>query len=117
MIMKLQALLLALTLTGLACSSYGSEPLPLAITIQADKLETAPGDSVSFQFTAQGGRLELLRVTWGDGSTFEESALSARTMTRRVKYAYSAAGMYEVTAYINDAFAGQKTATQSIRIR
>src|SRR5688500_8818758 len=106
MIMKL-AMVLALTLTGLACSTYGSEPLALNVRINADKLDAVAGDSILFEFNAQGGRLETLRVDWGDGSTFDESALSARTMVKRVKHAFAATGTFEVKATIHDSFAGQ----------
>ncbi|MEX2284081.1 MAG: hypothetical protein WEE89_16460 [Gemmatimonadota bacterium] len=109
--MKLRALILMFTLTGLACGTYGSEPLPLTITVNADKLETVPGDSVSFQIVAQGGRLDMLRIDWGDGSSLDESALSARTLSRRVKHAYESTGTFEVKATISDSFAGQKAAT------
>ena len=115
--MKLQALLLALTMTGLACSSYGSEPLALDVRIAADKVDTVSGDSISFEFNAQGGRLETLRVDWGDGTTLDESALSARTMLKRAKHAYGATGTFEVKATIHDSFAGQKTSSLSVRIR
>ena len=114
--MKL-AMLLALTLTGLACSSYGSEPLALDVKISADKLDTVAGDSITFEFNAQGGRLENLRVDWADGTTLDESALSARTMIRRVKHAYGTAGTFEVRATIHDSFAGQKTSSLTIRVR
>jgi hypothetical protein len=115
--MKLQALILMFTLTGLACSTYGSEPLPLTVTVNADKVDTVRGDSVSFQIVAQGGRLDLLRVEFGDGSFFDESTLSARTVSRRVKYAYADTGSFVVKATIHDAFAGQKQSTLNIRIR
>ena len=114
--MKL-AMLLALTLTALACSSYGAEPLALDVRIAADKLDTVSGDSISFEFNAQGGRLEALRIDWGDGTALDESALSARTMLKRVKHAYGATGTFEVKATIHDSFAGQKTSSLSVRIR
>jgi hypothetical protein len=116
--MKVRRLLQGLLLlAGMGCSEYQTEPLPLQVTVKADKLETVPGDSVSFELTGQGGVLTRFFVVWGDGTTVEAPTFNARTATVRLRHAYAAAGMYEMNATLHDESAGSKTSGVTIRIR
>jgi hypothetical protein len=115
--MKVRRLLQGLLLASIGCSAYETEPLPLEVTVRADKLETVPGDSVSFELTGQGGTLTHFFVVWGDGTTVEAPTFNARTATVRLRHAYSASGLYDMKATLHDQAAGSKTSGVTIRIR
>ena len=108
----------ALTLVLWACTVDTLEPLPLDITATADRLTAAPADSIGFVFRAQGGLLLAVNVAWGDGTTFAQ-ALSGgpRTAVLSLRHAYQQSGVYQVSAEVEDAAAGTKTATVSVTIQ
>jgi hypothetical protein len=116
--MKLRFLLAALTLGTLSCANYDTlEPLPLQVTITADKLDTVVGDSILFEVNSQGGALLSLVLNYGDTQIFEQGAFGARTIGFKKKHAYLAAGTYQVRALVNDADAGQKSTSINVQIR
>ena len=101
----------------LACSSVTTEPLPLAITISADKLATTVGDSILFDVQAQGGVLVGVGVDYGDGQGYGVETQGARTARARLRHAYAQPGVYGVSATVTDAAAGQKSAALTVTIR
>lgn len=100
-----------------ACGSGQLEPLPLEITITADRLTAARGDSISFDVRAQGGALRILSVDWGDGDLYTVLTSGARTAHAIVRHAYANAGMYDVEAAVDDAQAGRKAATVRVTVQ
>jgi hypothetical protein len=107
----------ALTLVLWACTADTLEPLTLDITATADRSTAAPADSINFEFRAQGGRLLTLSVEWGDGTTYSAPLNGARTAVARRRHAYQQSGVYQVSAELDDAAAGTKTATLSVTIQ
>jgi hypothetical protein len=112
----LLAFLLLGTLLG-ACDPYETEPLPLDITVSAERTQAAPGDSILFEINAQGGSLLGIDLVWGDGQTRAIQTVGAQTANVRQRHAYAQPGVYDMSASVSDAEAGSKTATLSIRIQ
>jgi hypothetical protein len=109
---------IALTLALVACEADTLEPLPLDITMSADKLTTVPADSITFNIKAQGGLLRTIGIEWGDGTSYMVQLGGARTAElNRLRHAYQQSGVYQVSAAVDDAAAGQKTATLSVTIQ
>ena len=108
-------LFFALAILG-ACSGESLAPLPLDITLEASRVTAAPGDSISFQVSAQGGQLLGISATYGDGTEAHVATSSARTARVTFRHAYSAPGTYQVQATVTDAVAGQKAASVEIRV-
>jgi hypothetical protein len=107
----------AYALTAGACGSYTVEPLPLEITLTADKLTTVPSDSINFEIRAQGGVLLGLSIEWGDGNSRELDLNGARTVTANLRHAYQQSGVYQVSAAVDDAAAGEETAMLTVTIQ
>lgn len=99
-----------------ACSSETLAPLPLAIGITASQTTAAPGDSISFEVTAQGGQLLGITTAYGDGTEEQFATGGARTARVTFRHAFLAPGTYEVRATVTDAVAGPKEATIGIRV-
>jgi len=99
-----------------ACTSSSLEPLPLDITITASRTSAAPGDTIVFVATIQGGDLLGLDTAYGDNVTDEYGTGGARTGKVTFRHAYTARGTYTVTITVTDGVAGQKTATTEVRI-
>jgi hypothetical protein len=99
-----------------ACEPFELEPLPLEITLVADRTTAARGDSILFTITAQGGTLLGIGIDWGDGQSLAIPTSGARTATTHQGHAYSESGTYNVLAEVTDAEAGSKNASLSVRI-
>ena len=99
-----------------ACSAETLAPLPLAIGITASRTTAAPGESIRFEVTAQGGQLLGITATWGDGTEAQAPTGGARTARVTFHHAFSAAGTYQVHTTVTDALAGQKQAAIEIRV-
>ena len=108
-------LFLALVILG-ACSGESLAPLPLDIVIEASRITAAPGDSISFQVTAQGGQLIGIITTYGDGTEDQFGTGGARTARVTFRHAFSAPGTFEVQATVTDGRAGEKAASVEIRV-
>ena len=113
--MMRRLLCLAFGLLG-ACSAETLAPLPLDITITAQPVSAAPGDSISFDVTAQGGQLLGVTVDYGDGTGDQFVTGGARTARLTFRHAFAASGTYLVSATVTDAAAGEKEASTEIRV-
>ena len=100
-----------------ACHPFDLEPLPLDVTLEADRTMAASGDSIVFRITAQGEALVGIGIDWGDGQTLVIPTDFARTASTRRPHTYDAPGTYEVTAEATDAEAGSKRASLSVHIQ
>jgi PKD repeat protein len=98
-----------------ACSE-SLAPLPLEIGVQASRTVAAPGDSIDFVVTAQGGQLVGIAIAFGDGSEDLFGTGGARTAKVTFRHAYSARGTYQVQATVTDALAGPKDASIEVRV-
>lgn len=99
-----------------ACSGETLAPLPLHIGIEASRNTAAPGDSVSFRVTAQGGQLVGIVTTYGDGTEDQLGTGGARTARVTFHHVFTSPGTYEVRATVTDALAGPKDASVSVRV-
>ncbi len=99
-----------------ACGESTLQPLPLQITIEPSRTAAAPGDTINFIVTAQGGTLLGLDVNYGDSSVDQYGTSGARTARVTFHHAYTARGTYEMRAMVTDGVAGQKDASVEIHI-
>ena len=99
-----------------ACTSESLAPLPLKVAIEASRITAAPGDSITFEVTAQGGQVIGLTTTYGDGTSDQVATFGARTARVTFRHAFSAPGTYQVQATVTDAVAGMKDASVEIRV-
>ncbi|MBA3340645.1 MAG: hypothetical protein H0T48_02295 [Gemmatimonadaceae bacterium] len=100
-----------------ACSTESLATLPLDVVVEASRVTAAPGDSISFQVTAQGGQLIGIITAYGDGTEDQFGTGGARTARVTFHHAFSAPGTYQVRATVTDALAGQKDASTAVRIK
>ena len=100
-----------------ACSAESLAPLPLAIGIEASRTTAAPGESIRFEVTAQGGQLLGIVAAWGDGTADQLATSGARTARVTFNHAFSTPGTYQVRATVTDALAGDKEASVEIRVQ
>lgn len=107
----------AFLLAGIfACSGSTLEPLPLEVSIVASRTTAAPGDTIAFVVSAQGGQLLGLEVNYGDNSNDLFGTGGARTATVTFKHAYLLRGTYLVRSVVTDAIAGPKDATVEVLV-
>jgi plastocyanin len=99
-----------------ACSPSQLEPLPLEVTVAASRTTAAPGDTIAFIVTAQGGNLFGLEINFGDGGTDQFGTGGARTARHTFRHAYLQRGTYLVQVRATDALAGPKEATVEVRV-
>jgi hypothetical protein len=108
---------LVLLLAAAACHGSTLEPLPLDIRMTANRSTAAPGDTVSFVITAQGGSLVGVDVEFGDGADTTFATSGARTAQLTFRHAFASLGVFTVNATIVDAFAGEKSTTSVINVQ
>jgi hypothetical protein len=109
--------LLVATFAGVgACAESTLEPLPLDITVAANKTTTVPGDTVVFVATVQGGSLLGLNVDYGDGAVDTYGTAGARTGKVSFHHAFSSSGTFTTRISVTDALAGVKEASIQIRV-
>ena len=115
-----RALFRAVALTGttacIACGDAALDPLPFQVGIDASRSTAAPGDTVTFIVTAQGGSLFGVEMDYGDASGEQYGTSGARTARVTFRHVYAATGAYQVEATVTDAVAGQKKASVSVRV-
>jgi hypothetical protein len=104
----------ALALSVSACIGGVLEPLPFKVDIAANRLTAAPGDTVIFAVTAQGGNLLGVEIDYADGNGDSYNTAGARTATVGFKHVYQAPGSFQVEATVTDQPAGIKSATIQI---
>ena len=108
-------LVAAFALAG-ACTQSSLEALPLDITVSASRATAAPGDTIVFVATVQGGSLLGLDVDYGDSTTDQYGTAGARTGKVSFRHAYMTRGTFTTKITVTDAFAGQKNASVEIRV-
>src|SRR5215213_5319702 len=112
-----RAFLSILLIAGVAaCSDSSVEPLPLQITIAPSRTTAAPGDTIAFVVSAQGGTLLGFDMDYGDATVEQYGTAGARTAKVTFRHAYNTRGTYQVKAMITDGFAGEKSAAVEIRV-
>jgi hypothetical protein len=99
-----------------ACSQSSLEALPLEITVAASRTTAAPGDTILFVATVQGGSLLGLDVDYGDSTVDQYGTAGARTGKVTFRHAYTVRGTFTTKITVTDAFAGQKNASVEIRV-
>ena len=104
------------SIVALGCRESTLAPLPLEITIAASRTTAAPGDTILFVATVQGGSLLGLEADYGDstGDTFGTGG--ARTGKVTFRHAYSTRGTFTTKIILTDATLGQKNASVEIRV-
>ncbi len=100
-----------------ACVQETLDPLPLQATVEASRATAAPGDTINFLVTAQGGSLIGVEMDFGDATGDQFGTSGARTAHVSFRHVYLKPGGYTVHANVTDAFAGLKTATVEIRVQ
>ena len=113
--MRRRLLLIVGLVLAAACEST-LEALPLEITVTASRATAAPGDTIAFTATIQGGSLLGLDVDYGDTATDQYGTAGARTGKVTFHHAYSARGTYTTKITVTDASAGQKNASVQVRV-
>jgi hypothetical protein len=115
--MRTRFLLLAaaIALAG-ACTQSSLDALPLEITVAASRTTAAPGDTILFVATIQGGSLLGLDVDYGDNTADQYGTSGARTGKVTFRHAYTARGTFTTKITVTDAAAGQKNASVEVRV-
>jgi hypothetical protein len=113
--MRCTILLLVGMLLG-SCERYSTAPLPLGVSVQADRTTAAPGDSIQFEVRAQGSSLLGIEISFADGDTVFIAAMGAQTVRALQRHAYDNAGVYDVTAVATEATSVSRSATVTVRI-
>jgi len=93
---------ISILLFVLACSSSTLDPLPLELTISANKSTVAVGEEALFLLTARGNALAGIEVEYGDGATGSIQTFGARTARAELRHTYTSAGVYQVIARVQD---------------
>ena len=107
---------LAATVGALACGESTLAPLPLDITVSASRTTAAPGDTIVFVATIQGGSLLGLNAEYGDNLTDVYGTSGARTGKVTFRHAYAARGTYTTKITLTDATLGTKSASVDIHV-
>ena len=115
---RITAIFLSLAVMGVAvgCTESTLAPLPLDITIAASRTTAAPGDTIYFVATIQGGTLLGLNADYGDTATDIYGTSGARTGKVTFRHAYSARGTFTTTITLTDATLGTKSASVEIHV-
>jgi plastocyanin len=99
-----------------ACDTATLDPLPLDIGLVASRTTAAPGDTITFVVSARGGSLVGVAMAFGDNSAEQFATGGARMAEVTFRHAYSAIGVYEASATVTDALAGDKSASVEVRV-
>jgi hypothetical protein len=110
--------LLLLAVVGAACVQDTLEPLPFQVTVEASRTSAAPGDTVNFLVTTQGGSLIGVVMDYGDATTDQYGTSGARTAKVSFRHAFAARGTFTVRATVTDAQPpSEKAATIDVRVQ
>ena len=113
--MKLRVVVAAIGVAVTACLS-AAEPLPLDIGLQASRVTAAPGDTINFLVSAQGGNLIGVEMDYGDGSADSFVTSGARTAHITFKHAFNAVGAFLVDAKVTDSDGSSKNASIQVNV-
>lgn len=100
-----------------ACDDATVDPLPLIVSIEPSRATAAPGDTIGFVVSAQGGSLLGVVMAFGDSTGDQLATGGARTARVTFRHAYSAVGVYQASATVTDALAGEKSASVEVRVQ
>jgi hypothetical protein len=92
------------------------EPLPLGVTIAADKPIAAAGDTIRFTVNAQGGYIVNTLIDYGDMTNDALQTDPSRTAETHFNHVYVAPGDYSVSATVDDAVAGRASTAMQVTI-
>ena len=107
---------IAVASAALGCTESTLAPLPLDITVTASRTTAAPGDTILFVATIQGGSLLGLDADYGDSSVDQYGTAGARTGKVTFRHAYAARGTFTTKITLTDATLGQKTASIDVHV-
>ena len=99
-----------------ACGDVTLAPLPFQVGVEASRVMAAPGDTITFGVTAQGGSLFGVEMDYGDGIVEPYATSGARTARVTFRHAFKLKGTYTVSVTATDATAGQKQASVDVRV-
>jgi len=99
-----------------ACGESTLAPLPLQITVATNRTTAAPGDTVYFVATVQGGQLLGLDADYGDNAVDQFGTSGARTGKITFRHAYAARGTFTTKITVTDATLGTASASVEIRV-
>jgi PKD repeat protein len=106
--------LLAVVTAG--CGDLEPENRPFDVAVVADRTTAQVGATVNFQINARGNAVIRVDIDFGDGATDVLDARGAQTVITSRSHAYTAPGVYTVTASAEDVAAGKKAATLPLTI-
>lgn len=98
------------------CTESTLDPLPLEIAVAASRTTAAPGDTILFVATVQGGSLLGLDADYGDTTTEQFATGGARTGKVTFRHAYTTRGTFTTKITVTDATLGQKNASVEVRV-
>ncbi len=99
-----------------ACGESTLAPLPLQISVTTNRTSAAPGDTVYFGATVQGGQRLGLDADYGDNTVDQFGASGARTGKITFHHAYAARGTFTTKITVTDATLGTASASVEIRV-
>ena len=107
----------ALLVTGLVgCSHSTLDTSSVEVSMTASPTTAAPGDTITFVVSAQGGNLIGVTIDYADSSSDQYGTSGARSARVTFKHAYLTRGTFTVQATASDAVAGQKDASVVIHV-
>ena len=99
-----------------ACGDVTLAPLPFQVGLEASRIMTVPGDTITFSVTAQGGSLFGVEMDYGDGVVEPYGTSGARTARVTFRHSFKLKGTYTVSVTATDATAGQKQAAVEVKV-
>jgi hypothetical protein len=115
-IARAAAAIVIMLASGVACTESTLAPLPLDIALTASRTIAAPGDTILFVATVQGGSLLGLDADYGDSTADQYGTAGARTGKVTFRHAYTARGIFTAKITVTDATLGQKNASIEIHV-
>ena len=105
---------IALVLCLAACRQSTAPPVPVLVTLEANRTVSTRGDTVTFSVNATGNNLVGVVIDFGDTALDQYATSGASTARVTFKHAYDATGNFTVRAVVTDALMGEKEATVAI---
>lgn len=113
-----RSFLVCLCVVAVACVRDTLEPLALQVTVEASRTTAAPGDTVNFLVTTQGGSLIGVQMDYGDTTTDQFGTSGARTARVSFRHAFGTRGTFTVRATVTDAQPpSEKSASIDVRVQ
>ena len=117
----MRALPLLAALAVMGCLLDDDTALETQLTLTVDQTTRAVGEEFTFTYAATGTALHRVVVDFGDGAldadtTFAGGGGASTTMDGAMAHAYSAAGSYTVTGWIEDLAVGADTVIIAVEV-